>query len=351
MKWRIIGAIVSKDLSLYFRNRFIAVITVLGVVSFLAIYFVMPSTSSSVAEVGLYAPVVPPVFAEEDEVNYDFVMLDSEAALMEAVARSDYIAGIVLPADVMDKFNEGEKPDVKIYFSPETTEESRELYRNFIESLAYQQTGQMASFNETVIVLGTDMLGQDIPLRERMRPLLAVMLLIVEMFGLANLIFVEVERRTIQGLLVTPMRLRELFTAKIITGITLVFVPAVLFMAVVGGMNSQPLVILTAMLLGAVMTIGISFLVAALSKDFMSILGWVFVALIILAIPAVGIMMPGTITGWAKAIPSYYLVLPVHHAAHYGSGWGDVWQYMLALAAIDLAFIGLAIMALRRKFQ
>ena len=201
------------------------------------------------------------------------------------------------------------------------------------------------------MVLGTDLLGQDIPLRERMRPLFAVMLLMMEMFGLANLITVEVERRTVHSLLVTPMRIRELFTAKGISGIILSFIPAALFMAVVGGMNSQPLVILTAMLLGAVMVTGISFLIASLSKDFMSILGWVFVVLIIMDVPAVGIMMPGTITGWAKVIPSYYLVLPVYQAAHYGSGWGDVWQYLVALVGFNLAFIGLGIMALRRKFQ
>jgi len=350
VKWRIIGAIVSKDLSLYFRNKFIAVITVLSTVAYLVIYFVMPG-ATSVTDVGLYAPVVPSAFAEEESKHIDFVMVDSEAALREAVAGSDYGAGVVLPVDIMEKFARGEKPDVKIYFSPETTEEIREFYRLFVKELAYEQTGQLASFNETEIVLGTNLLGQDIPLRERMRPLFAVMLLMIEMFGLANLITVEVERRTVQGLLVTPMRVRELFTAKGVSGIILSFIPAALFMVVVGGMNSQPLIILTAMLLGAVMVTGISFLVAALSKDFMSILGWVFVVLIIMAIPAVGIMMPGTITNWAKAVPSYYLVLPVHQAAHYGSGWGDVGHYMLALVGFDLAFISLGIMALRRKFQ
>jgi ABC-2 type transport system permease protein len=350
MKWRIIGAIVSKDLSLYFRNRFIALITILGIVAFLVLYFVMPGTTS-VTDVGLYAPVVPSAFAEEENKNIDFVVVDSEVALREAVAGGEYSVGIALPADIMERFDRGEKPNVRIYFSQETTDEMQELYRLFIQELAFKQTGQFASFNETQIVLGTNLLGQDIPLRERMRPLFAVMLLMMEMFGLANLITVEVERRTVDSLLVTPMRVRELFAAKGVTGLVLSFIPAALFMALVGGMNSQPLVILTSMLLGAVMVTGISFLIASLSKDFMSILGWVFVGLIIMAVPAVGIMMPGTITGWAKVIPSYYLVLPVHQAAHYGSGWGDVWQYLLVLVGFDVAFIGLGIMALRRKFQ
>ena len=350
MKWPIVGAIVSKDLSLYFRNKFIAVITVLGIVSFMVVYFVMPGTTP-ITEIGLYAPVLPSAFAEEDRERLDFVMVDSEAALRKAIAERDYVAGVVLPADIMEKFTRGEKPDVKIYFSPETSEDHREILTHFVEALAYEQTGQLADYNQTEIVVGTDLLGRDIPLRERMRPLWAVMLLMMEMFGLANLITVEVQRRTVEALLVTPMRVRELFAAKVVSGIILSFIPAALFMAVVGGMNSQPLVVLTAMLLGAVMVTGISFLVAALSKDFMSILGWVFVLLIIMAIPAVGIMMPGTITGWARAIPSYYLVLPVHQAAHYGSGWGDVGHYMLALVGFDLAFIGLGITVLRRRFQ
>jgi ABC-2 type transport system permease protein len=350
MNWRIIGAIVSKDLSLFFRNRFIAVITVLSIIMFLGIYFAMPGTAS-VYEFGLYAPVVPPVFAEEDDANYDFVMLDSEEALREAVAANDYLVGIVLPADIMEKFGRGEKPDVKIYFSSETTEILRDLVRVLVEGMSYQQTGQIAEINSTEIVLGPDLLGRDIPLRDRMRPLFAIFLLMMEMFGLAQLIIVEVERRTVQGLLVTPMRVRELFAAKCITGILLAFVQAALFMVIAGGMNNQPLIVITALLLGALLVTGISFLIASLSKDFMSSIGWVFIALIVMVIPAVGIMMPGTITGWAKIIPSYYIVLPIHQAVHYGSGWGDVWNYLLALAGFDLAFVWIGITALRRKFQ
>ena len=350
MNWRVIGAIVSKDFSLFFRNRFIAVITVLSIIMFLVIYFVMPGTAP-VFEFGLLAPVVPPVFAEENDTNYDFVMFDSEEALREAVAENDYIAGIALPADIMEKFGRGEKPDVKIYFSSETTEVTRDLVRVLVEGMSYQQTGQIAELNSTEIVLGPDLLGRDIPLRDRMRPLFAIFLLMMEMFGLAQLIIVEVEQRTVDGLLVTPMRVRDLFAAKCIVGVLLAFSQAALFMVIAGGMNTQPLIVITALLLGALLVTGISFLTASLSRDFMSSLGWVFITLIVMVIPAVGIMMPGTITGWAKVIPSYYIVVPIHQAVHYGSGWGEIWHYLLVLAGFDIAFVWIGIMALRRKFQ
>ena len=350
MNWRIVGAIVAKDFSLFFRNRFIAVITGLSIVMFLVVYFVMPSATAAY-EFGLYAPVLPPVFAEEDDTNYDFAILDSEKALSEAVTENDYVAGIVLPADIMEKFERGEKADVKIYFSSETDEVLRDLVRVLVEGLSYQQTGQFTEMNTTEIVLGPDLLGRDIPLRDRMRPLFAIFLLIMEMFALADLIIVEVERRTIQGLLATPMRVREFFTAKCITGVLLAFIQATLFMVIAGGMNSQPLIVITALLLGALLVTGISFLTASLAKDFMSSLGWILIALIVMITPAVGIMMPGTITGWAKIIPSYYIVLPIHQAVHYGSGWGDVWHYLLVLVGFDIAFVWIGIAALRRKFQ
>jgi len=56
------------------------------------------------------------------------------------------------------------------------------------------------------------------------------------------------------------------------------------------------------------------------------------------------------ISGWVKAIPSYYLVDAVHRAANFGSGWGEVWQSLLMLLGFDVAFVWVGVMALRRRF-
>ena len=193
------------------------------------------------------------------------------------------------------------------------------------------------------------MLGMQIPPRDRMRPLFAILLIMTETFGLANLISEEVERRTINALLVTPVSVKDLFTAKGITGVSLAFVQAALFMAIVGGMSRQPLIILAALLLGAVLVTGIGFLIAALSKDFMSVMAWGIVTLIPLFIPSFSIMFPGTVTGWVKVIPSYYLVDTVHLVANFGAGWGDVWLNLLILLGFDLAIAWIGIIALGRK--
>jgi ABC-type multidrug transport system permease subunit len=184
-----------------------------------------------------------------------------------------------------------------------------------------------------------------------MRPLFALALIMFETMGLASLISQEIEQGTAQALLVTPTKVKDLFAAKGLMGVGLAFGQAVFFMAIVGSMSSQPLIILTTLLLGAMLVTGVGFLIASLAKGMMSVMAWGTIALIIFIIPAFGIMFPGTISDWVKAIPSYYLADTVHQAANFGAGWGDVWPSLLILLAFNLVIAWGGIMALRGRFQ
>ncbi|MCK4368524.1 MAG: ABC transporter permease [Dehalococcoidales bacterium] len=351
MNWRIIGTLVSKDLSLFFRKKLIMALTALGLVFYLVIYFVMPSSVNENLKIGLYAPVIPPVFEQVQEEGLEIEVVESEEALKEAVAEGQYIAGVVLPADLMEKFQSGQKPKIILYFTPDAPEEIKDAVEVLIKELAYLQTGQTLAIDISEEILGPDMVGMPIPPRDRLRPLLAILIIMMEMLGLANLISEEVERRTVHALLVTPMTVIDLFVAKGITGVGLAFVQAVLFMSIVGGMSRQPLIILVALLLGAVLVTGVGFIIAAVSKDFMSVLGWGVLSFIILLIPSFSVIAPGVITGWIKILPSYYLVDTVHRAANFGSGWGDVGINLLILLGFSLAILWIGITVLRRKFQ
>ena len=60
MNGRIIGTLVTKDLSLFFRKKAITTLTAVGLIFYLVIYFVMPGSINENLEIGLYAPVMPP---------------------------------------------------------------------------------------------------------------------------------------------------------------------------------------------------------------------------------------------------------------------------------------------------
>jgi len=220
-----------------------------------------------------------------------------------------------------------------------------------VRELAYLQTGQTLAIDISSEVLGPDMLGEQIPIRDRMRILLVIMLVMFEMMGLASLISEEVEQGTIRALLITPMSARELFTAKLVMGASLAFIQGILFMAIVGGLNHQPLITIIALLLGSALFTGTGFLIASLARDMLSSMGWGITALLIYAIPSFGIMFPGIITDWAKAIPSYYLADAMHQASNFNAGWGDNWANILILLGFNIVIIWGGIMALRRRFQ
>jgi ABC-2 type transport system permease protein len=351
MNLRIIGALVSKDLSLFFRKKGILAITVLGLVFYLIIYFVLPDTVSETLKIGVYGPGLPPVFEQLPEEGLEVTVVNSEEKLKDNVADGDYIAGIVLPEDLLNKLNSGDQSEIRLYLTPDAPEEIETAMKTLVNEMAYLITGETLNVDITQEVLGQDLLGTPVPPRDRMRPLLAVMIIFMEMLGLANLLTEEVERRTAQALLVTPATVIDVFTAKSIAGIGLAFVQAVLVMIIVGGMNINPILILVALLLGAVLVTGLSFLISAFAKDFLSVLAWSVPFLVILFIPALGVLIPGAITGWVKIIPSYYLVDTIHRVANYGSGWGDVWGSLMILLGFAAVIIAAGILVLRRKLQ
>ncbi len=350
MNWHIIRALVSKDYTLFFRNRFFAIVTVIGIIFYLALYFwVMPRSVDESLDIGLYTPVMLPAFEQVEEEGLEIRRVETEEELKEGVIDGKYIAGIALPADIVEALTSGQRPRIYLYFASDIPQENKDAVEFIIRELVYQQAGQPLTIEVSEEILGPDMMGMQIPPRDRIRPLLAIILLIFETYGLASLISEEVERHTFQALLVTPVTVRGFFVSKGITGISLAFGQAALFMAIVGGMNQQPLIIIATLLLGAVLVTGIGFIIAALSKDFMSVLAWGMVALIPLFIPSFGVMFPGAVTGWIKVIPSYYLVDTVHRTANFGAGWGDIWLNLLILIGFDLALVWIGIMALQRK--
>ena len=105
---------------------------------------------------------------------------EAKQPLAEAVVDGEYIAGIVLPYDILEDIISGQKPEIVVYFAADVPDEIRNAVGVIIRELAYQQTGQELNIEVSEEVLGPDMLGMQIPPRDRMRPILAVALLIFE---------------------------------------------------------------------------------------------------------------------------------------------------------------------------
>ncbi|UCC15890.1 MAG: ABC transporter permease [Dehalococcoidales bacterium] len=351
MNWGRIQALIVKDFSLFFRNGFIAVMTVMGILFYILIYFLMPESVDETLEIGVYSPVDIPGFTQVETEGLVLVSVESSDVLNEGVIAGDFTAGIVLPSDFMQALVSGDTPEIDLYVASDVPQEIKDSVTAITRELVYQLSGQPLTVGINEEVIGDDMIGMQVPPRDRMRPLLAIFIIMFETFGLANLIAEERERGTVRALLVTPMSIKELFVAKGLFGIGLAFFQAVVFMGIVGGLNQHPVIIILALLLASFMATAVGFLIGSLAKDFMSVLAWGMICFIILAIPGFGVLFPGAVTGWIKFIPSYYLVDMVHTVTGFGAGWGDIWGNILILLAFNAAVFWIGILGIRRKIQ
>jgi ABC-2 type transport system permease protein len=350
MNWQVVKALVVKDVTLFMRNQFFAFVSVLGVGAWAAIYILMPKSVDELLEIGLYAPSLPAAFtaqmAEEGMVLHE---VESEAALTQAMEDGDYAVGIALPAGFSEALARGDRPGATIYFAGDVPNDLREAYAILLEELAFLLAGQPLHIEATEEILGRDMAGQQIPARERLRPLFAIMVLMVETMGLASLISAEIEAGTHQALLVTPLKVEGLFLGKGITGVGLAFVQATALLALTGGLSQHPALILLALFLGAILVTGIAFLLASAARDMMGVLALGMLAVLLLSVPSFSVLFPGTVSGWIKVLPSHHLVNIVHQAASYGAGWEASWPNLLALLGFDVAIVALGITVLKRK--
>ncbi len=352
MNGRILRALILKDIQVFFSNQFFALVTGLALVAYAAIYFLMPSTVDETVEIAIFAPALPQLFA--DTLQDDGVVLknmESQAALETAVTDNEYAVGVVLPEELSQAIATGQRGQIELYFSPQFPEELKEAYVIFFEEIGYALAGRMFNIEVHEEILGVDRAGNQIPQREKMVPLFAVLILTIETLGLASLISSEIEAGTLQALLITPVRMEGLFIAKGTVGVGLAFFQSVLFLAVTGGLSRQPLLIIVALLLGSLLVTGLGFLIASVAKDIMSVMAWGVPVILLLVLPAIGLLLPGITTDWVQIIPTHYLIDTVYGAATLNLGWTDAGTNLLILAVFSLAFMGLGILVLRRKFQ
>jgi hypothetical protein len=63
----------------------------------------MPSSVDEDLEIGLHAPIIPPVFELiQQKEGVEFKIYDSEDALKEAITNGVQGAGVALPIDIME---------------------------------------------------------------------------------------------------------------------------------------------------------------------------------------------------------------------------------------------------------
>jgi ABC-2 type transport system permease protein len=358
-----IFAIVRKDLAQIFRNRFVAVISLMVIVIFAVIYYLLPSRVDEVFKIGFYLKVgegtagdsgldvgkeeitarLSEAGKEEAEGGLELVWADSLEDLEGMVENEEVSAGVSLDVS-------GQEPNLALYVSSKTPEEITEAGEAITAEIGYALIGYELPADFKATIIGPDMAGRQIPMRDRMRVMLLAFVFLLELYSLGNLLMEEIQRKTAVALLVTPVTLQDFISAKAITGILNTFSLGLLLALLLGVVSAHTwLAILVLLFLGAAMMVGLAFIVGAVSTDFISMVMISLIPFVVLIIPGFLVIYPGFNSPFMKAIPTYWLLEPLNGVLNYQMRLSDYTASLIYLVLFTIGFFVLGFVILKRR--
>ncbi len=351
-----IGTLVVKDIKLFFRNRFFAVITLVGAVFYLAIYFLLPAqVEESLGLAFFIEDRETPLYQRLVDDEGDYTIFDTEAEMLTALEETDdFFVGLSFPAELSAAAARGEEVELNAYYAPGVPAEAKQIFHDvlvlFANAVNPETLANFARFNDTKVVLGNDMTGAPLSLRDRFVPLLLTLIVLIEIFGLAAILNRDVDNGTARALVTGPLRLHQFFLGKALMGMILAFGQVLLLSIVMGILWTAPLLLITVLFLGSFLMVGMGFFIAALAKDNTSVMAWGIVFIIPMMFPGLSALLPGLSTAWMEVIPSFYFVDTLHRILNFGAGWADVSRNLALLLVTGAGTLAIGTAAIRRKF-
>ncbi len=352
-----IGTLVVNDIKLFFRNRFFAIVTGLALVFYLVIFFLLPDRVDESVGMAFYLedPEALPVFRQSVQDEEGFVLFSSEAEMLAALEDTDdYFVGLSVPADAAQAMAQGQPTTVNAFYAPGVPVEAKQVFHDVLVLVANATNpdllARLSLIEETELVLGHDLLGKPLSIRDRFVPLFLLAIVMTEVLGLATLIVREIESGTVRALITGPLRLHEFFVSKVVVGLLLTLSQVLFLSIVTGKIGVAPLLLLTTLLLGCLMIVGVAFFIAAISKNNMSVMAWGAISMILFLIPVVSIILPGLASGWMEVVPSYYFADALHRVLNFEAGWTDISRNLSLLATVGLGTLIIGSAVLRKRF-
>lgn len=349
-----VAAVARKDTIAALRNNLV-LLALLGGIIFSLMYYALPSTVEETFMLGVYdrghSQVVSELLKTDEEGVY-IGFFTSEEELKKAIEREDYLVGIVYPEDFDSQIMTGQKPHIILYFKSGQPESVRTavqyLMQLFIE---YAVQGGEVTYNIEEEVLGEDMAGRHVPLREQSLPLYIVIALVMEMWTISTLIVEENAAGTLRAVLVTRASPSDVIMAKGVVGISYSLIVALTILVLTQSIRGNIPVLFLGVLLGSIMAVSMGLFLGSLTKDIVGSYAYVSVPLLILVLPGLLIFLPDVSLSVIKAIPTYYLVDAFNQILNYGGGLQAVWKDFLVILVCDIVFFVLGIYALRRRYS
>ncbi|MHC5055035.1 MAG: hypothetical protein ACYTKD_10005 [Planctomycetota bacterium] len=383
MSGRIIGAIVLKDLREFWRCRTSVLALALGLGFMITIFWTAGDVPlGGKIRVGLcpasYANAVNAALAlarlgrlgEREEalsMGVEIVPVGDEASLRAAVSgegegrkRIRIAAGIALPDDFLEAARAGRTTSMSLYVDARVSEDVRTVVTCAVHELAH---GLRAAAGGThpieafpvvlpdlkTITLGGEIGGVRLSQRAVLRMLMAFGLLAIAATTVASLIAIEIERRTIAAMLVTPATLADVLAAKGILGVAMCAGLSLGFLLVTQYHEENIPLVTALVLIGAVQLTALAMIAGAAGRGIANTCVRTLVFSVPFTLPIASALAAAGTSLFEKALPSYGVARGLVDVIAYGRGWSHVMPHVYLALAWTAALLGVGLVVLKRK--
>jgi len=274
---------------------------------------------------------------------------DTVSSVREAVERGALDFGIVLPEGFDDAVTRGERTEITAFVWGESLAKDRTILRTTFLSLADEIAGREVPVEIEAVSLGDKVVT---PWEDRILPFIVLFGVIVGgCMTSATSIVSEKERRTLEGLIVTPTSLGDVFLAKGFLGIILALVMGIVILILNQALGAGAALLVMLLGLGAVMAAQFGLILGALIRNVTSLFATIKLIGIVFYVPVLVYLFPAIPEWIGRAFPTYYIVQPIVEVSQRGGGWSDIANNVFILIGLDLVFVGVVMLVLRLKPQ
>lgn len=340
-----IGKLYKKDLLLGIKDVFVLLEIGFAVVYLAMLLFVIPEDIKRDAVVYIYDEtrvvenfVTEAVGIEELEERMGEYYVDSREELIQGMTDERAAIGLIVT-----RAGDGTY-DVELLTQPYTTEGMIRFIEIDLEDLMalisppydYYPESVRNSVRVEALQWG---LRDEIPFNQRLlAPALLMMVGVLGLFIMISLIGQERMEATIRAFRISPAGMGEFLLSKHLLLLTIGFTTfSILYLPVIGFDGYLPAlaIIILTILFGS--SLGV--ILGGIYDTPMSAMLWVFVFLLLLALPAVSLFSPAFSPGWIKIIPSYHTLFGLDAAMFPDNNRHIIGQSIAVLGGLDVILL------------
>lgn len=280
--------------------------------------------------------------------DIEVTRLESVPELKRRVEGNDFDAGLVLKAGFDTAVRSGRKPLLEFYIGGESLASDRIVLAVATLDVVRQVEGKVPPVEVEVNTLGE---AEALSLSIRLLPMMILFaLLIAGMFVTAFSLVDEREKKTLDAVLVTPVKLSEMLVAKAGLGFILAVLMAYVTMLLNGAQGSQPAALFIALVIAGLMSAEFGLIYGTVAKDSRTLFTLMKTLNVFLLAPVIFYIFPEWPQWIAKIFPTYWLINPIFEIAVKNADLSDV-GFELGIAVGICALLVIPVVALKQRMQ